>query len=592
MSRRRRIFVFAAATTIAATFGSAAWAGKLIEFPNMRGFSIGIPSFPWPLFFPKPDIVPGLGCTATQAAYGEAPVQCHRDFAPSNDEPSVGLFNSLPLFNLGATTDPGEPSPGGAMKKSLWTTISLPKAGRVVVHSFGSTIDTALAAYSGKKYSDFRRVAFNDDTPVAGLGSKNGLIQFDARADQTYFVQIGSPSGAEDDIALAVTAFPPRGGLTAYLAEAGGSQMQGRKYVTNFPRFFAPVFLLHNSMDEPLRVEASSDLGRGFRAPADITLAPGEAKIARFTVTDGFDAQTPRAISGAFTFTGRIAGKVATVAKHPALVVVKDFSGGNTLSVTVDAHARGARDGEASMFLATVKNTAKTQAFGCHVSAETSQSLSAFWRAVDPQDEAKLGKPDEPFSIPPGKSRKVLVAVRSHGSYFAEPFSINEVRIGCANADVATDDVSAKIDVTARGQFEPADIVAGRLSPRSGTVVVPEGRAETVRFVARNLGAKAKVTARANFAAPFDDPANSRFTATICQTDAKGVCKKGPTPSVEFQAVPQEPVYFKLFVTAPDVDPGFDADRRRMVLVFEQPQGGDLTGDQAIGATSFAVRKK
>lgn len=591
MSRRRRLLLLALAAG-ASSIGSGAWAGKMIEFPDAPGVAIQIPSLPWPIFFPKPEDVPGLGCAATQAAYGQTPVACHEDVAPSDAAPSVGLVNSLPLFNLGATTDPGEPSPGGAMRKTLWAKITLPKAGRVVVHSFGSRIDTALAAYGGKKYSNFRQLAFNDDTPVAGLAAKDGLIQFDAKADQTYFVQIGSPDGGEDDISLGVTAFPARGGLTAYLARAGGSPALGRKYTTGFPKTLEPTFLLHNSMDKPLRVQASSDLGPGFQPPAVVTLAPGEAKAARFSVADDFDDRTPRAISGSFTFTGSIGGKVATVAKHPALILIEDFSAGETLSVTTDAHVRGVRPGESAAFLATVRNTASVAAFGCHVRTDMAEELATGWRLVDTEDGDKLGQPDEPFSIPPGKTRTMLVSVRAHGSYFAEPFSIGAVRIGCVNGRVATDDVGAKIDVTSRGQFQPADIVAGRMGPDARPLIVRPGRPATIRYVARNLGAAATVTARGNFSAPFDDPANSRFTATLCQTNAKGACLKPPKTEVKVLAARFKPIHFKLFVKAPPVDPGYDPDRRRMFLVLEQPQGRGLSGDQAVGAASFAVRKR
>jgi hypothetical protein len=49
------------------------------------------------------------------------------------------------LDNTGATLEQGEPTEGGILTRSIWSQFSPTQNMRVVIHTFGSEIDTVLA---------------------------------------------------------------------------------------------------------------------------------------------------------------------------------------------------------------------------------------------------------------------------------------------------------------------------------------------------------------------------------------------------------------------------------------------------------------
>jgi hypothetical protein len=136
---------------------------------------------------------------------------------------SFTYFDTYALDNTGATLEQGEPTEGGILTRSIWNQFSPTQNRRVVIHTFGSEIDTVLAVYTGSAVNALTRVVGNNNFPVPGLGPNGSLVQFDAVGGTTYHIQAGSVGGQQGAISLNVFQFPPSGGLAAFLALVGGS---------------------------------------------------------------------------------------------------------------------------------------------------------------------------------------------------------------------------------------------------------------------------------------------------------------------------------------------------------------------------------
>src|SRR5262249_47447171 len=83
----------------------------------------------------------------------------------------------------------------------------------------------------------------------------------------------------------------------------------------------------------------------------------------------------------------------------------------------------------------------------------------------------------------------------------------------------------------------------------------------------------------------------------ICETTAAtGACLSPPAASVQFQAAPNAPHTFAVFVQRPAVDPGFDPGQRRVLVTFEQLSPPGFFGANPIpilvGSTGVAVRAR
>jgi hypothetical protein len=73
---------------------------------------------------------------------------------PTVGAPWLGVFQ---LSNEETTLQPGEPTEGGLMTSTAWSTFRVPGPARIVVHTFGSEINTVLAAYRGTALDDLTR---------------------------------------------------------------------------------------------------------------------------------------------------------------------------------------------------------------------------------------------------------------------------------------------------------------------------------------------------------------------------------------------------------------------------------------------------
>jgi hypothetical protein len=95
---------------------------------------------------------------------------------------------------------------------------------------------------------------------------------------------------------------------------------------------------------------------------------------------------------------------------------------------------------------------------------------------------------------------------------------------------------------------------------------------------------------------PFGDWSDPKkqFTVTICRTtSATGACVAALSAnSIEFNAAQNTTAFFRIFVKAPSVNPGYAPGLRRVFLKVWQDRPVQLgTYDAPVAAESIAVRK-
>ncbi len=95
-----------------------------------------------------------------------------------------------------ATTESEEPVEGDELcpprGSTVWYALTLDTSQRVRIETAGSDYDTTLAVYTGSDYTDLALVECIDDTI---LGSLQAALTFDATAEITYLIQVGSVGG-------------------------------------------------------------------------------------------------------------------------------------------------------------------------------------------------------------------------------------------------------------------------------------------------------------------------------------------------------------------------------------------------------------
>jgi hypothetical protein len=112
-----------------------------------------------------------------------------------------GLIVSTTGDNLGASTEPGEPShAGSANSASVWWRWTAPSSGPAIITTFGSSFDTVLAVYTGLTVSNLSLVAANDD-----FNGTQSRVEFQAAAGTTYHIAVGGWAGTQGSISLNIT---------------------------------------------------------------------------------------------------------------------------------------------------------------------------------------------------------------------------------------------------------------------------------------------------------------------------------------------------------------------------------------------------
>jgi len=133
------------------------------------------------LFFIFYSILSAWGLTIAQAA-------------PLNDNFAAATVLSeatgiTTASNIAATAETGEPNHGDTgttAYASIWFKWTAPSSGQIFVHTFGSTFDTTLAAYTGTAVGDLTQLTENDDFGP----DVQSLIGFFAVAGTTYYIAV------------------------------------------------------------------------------------------------------------------------------------------------------------------------------------------------------------------------------------------------------------------------------------------------------------------------------------------------------------------------------------------------------------------
>lgn len=516
-----------------------------------------------------------------------------------------GVYSPSPtatyeMSNIGGYSfPPCEPNPGGLMTKTQWGSAAFGQAGRIVVHTFGSDFNTVLAAYRGSACGALTLVAVNDNRVVSGISSAQSLVQFDAAANTQYRLQIGGRAGAEGDIYASVSRLPVGGGLSVFLAKYGGASYEGRDYVcelgfTHASTCPSATFVVHNSTGQTLGVTPTASLGGAFVLPAAFALGPGQAKAVTFAYNAAFNRTALRTVSGYFTFTGRIGTTLVSRAYSRGIVSVKSQTGYGpaVLRAEVAKQVGVAYVNEGTSFDVKLTNTGAQAATGCHARSEAFSRLKTYWQLLTPP--STLGTPSVPVTIPAGGFRWLRVWVGSQTARNGDPLSLGEIVIDCANTAELAFNAANRFDLTSFGSFPLRNVVVAALSPTNGVLTVPPTGAARFRVSVRNTGPAAQMRVNGFYEAPFDDPANARFTVTgICAANAAGACTGSSASTVLIYIAPQNVTkYFNVFVRAPAVNPGYDPSKRRVFLNVKQDAPANVSDDYVlVGTRGVAVKK-
>jgi len=506
--------------------------------------------------------------------------------------------DSYALNNTGATLEPNEPNEGGLLTRSLWGHLSPMWNYRVVIHTFGSEVDTVVAVYTGSAFGALTKITSNHTFPVAGLSSGGSLVQFDAVAGETYHVQIGSVGFAQGDISVNVFQLPPSGGLSTFFAQVEGSlAVNGKDYVCTITTCFAPTFIVHNSMDQSLDVAATTGFGPLFDAPPGFSLAPGAAAAATFHANANPDPLTTRTLTGEFAFSGKVGAVEVSRASYPGTIITRGTAAQTSIVAAILPTARSGGLNQPLTAFATVINTGAQPAIGCVASVPGFfPTFNVSFQETDPVTNTPIGTPRTPVNIAPGGVKTFVISVGSQGTQFGDPEFGAPVVLQCANAGSAGSNLANTFAVTSLGTLEVADMISIGATPSGdGILAVPSGTGGAFGVATVNIGVAGTVTARPVYLRPFgeDDPAK-QFTSFICETDASSQCITGLAQSVQFSAAPNAPHTFAVFVQRPTTDPGFDPARRRIAVEFEVQSPPNFFGSNPIpilvGSTSIAPR--
>jgi Divergent InlB B-repeat domain len=162
--------------------------------------------------------------------------------SPANDDLDDSLTLSSTFqtsasgFNKLATKEAGEPShagnPGG---HSVWYSWTPSSSGQVEVSTctFGGSIDTLLAVYTGSAVNSLTPVASNDDSPDGACESPtDSALQFSATAGTTYRIAIDGKAGSTGSFTISLAGRPANDDLS-HARSAGGSLPSRENFATN-----------------------------------------------------------------------------------------------------------------------------------------------------------------------------------------------------------------------------------------------------------------------------------------------------------------------------------------------------------------------
>jgi hypothetical protein len=519
---------------------------------------------------------------------------------PTRIDPLSYFFN-----NASAGLEPGEPNEGGALTRSLWVHFTATAPARDVLHTVGSEVPTAMVVYTnpGTGLGTLSRVIGSTDVAVPGLPAGQSLIQFDPVPGTAYHIQVGTAGGGPGgDITLHVFQQAPDGGLAVLLSTVtsafggGPAVWAGRDYACT-TTCDTPTFLLYNSRNQALDLSATTGFGPLFTTPAIGALAPRAMATVSLPAVANQDFSTPRTITGDFTFSGKVGGGEVARGAVPGRVFVTGTSGSTTLATAILPTSRAGTLGGVLTAFATAINSGSQRAIGCIVRSEQASRANVTFQETDPATNTPIGAPNQPVNIPPGGRKSFVFTMVSQSPQLGDPDFNGPVQIQCANAFTTGSNLASNFALTSLATVTVADMISiGATSTNDGIVNVTPATGGAFSVATVNIGVPAQITARATYSRPFgeDDPAR-QFVSFICETvPATGQCLSPPAVSDAFDAQPNVPHTYAVFVQPPGVNPGFDPGQRRIFVKFEQQSPPNFLGSNPIpllvGSTSVAPR--
>lgn len=499
--------------------------------------------------------------------------------------PKVTVF---PLTNEGATLQPGEPTENHLMTRTIWGTFKAPDAARIVIHTFGSDINTVLAVYRGTAIENLTRVVGNDNTPLPGVGNAGSLVQFNTIKDADYAVQIGSRANAEGEISLNVFKLPPAGGLAALLFQYEGKLFNGRDYTCADEITCPPAkFIIYNSTDKTLTVTPSTTLGAGVTSVAPFQLAARALKVVEFKFGAGF-SHAARIQVGKFVFTGRVNGTVVTEASARAMIVYRPHTRiDDMVRAQVTPTFRTGYVNAPFAFTAKLTNTSASTAVGCHFRSTKGSYVKSTFYEINPANGSRLGADDTPSNIAAGQSRTFKVTIASQTARDGDHID-PDVIADCANNSRRKSPLRGGFDISTSGYYTRLPSLSVTSSvPSNDILSIPKGRYRYYTFRVTNTQTTRMLDVLPAYVGPFDDPANRTFGVAICQTNlSTGKCLAPFARSVTYTAKRTGVFGFSVRVKAPLVATPLDADKRRVYINFKRTDAPYFH----IAAPSIAVR--
>jgi hypothetical protein len=122
--------------------------------------------------------------------------------------------------NVGATAEPGEPAGEGTNGdvNSVWWNWTAPASGQVEINTFGSSLDTVLAVYTGTGLDKLNLFAANDDA----LDTQSQVL-FSAAAGTTYHISVDGYGGDTGDFTLRLGTTPANDNFANSTVVPGGT---------------------------------------------------------------------------------------------------------------------------------------------------------------------------------------------------------------------------------------------------------------------------------------------------------------------------------------------------------------------------------
>ncbi len=158
--------------------------------------------------------------------------QFHLSYHPANDDinDARGVY-SLPftaeLPTDGATSEPGETQPCGAIGKAVWFRYRAPGNFAVTVNTAGSDFDTVLAAYTAGPTSpplSLINLGCSDD--VSQADATSSLVGLQLQTGKEYFFQAGGQAGASGNLVFNIIG-PPPGSISGIVTDGVGAPIAG-----------------------------------------------------------------------------------------------------------------------------------------------------------------------------------------------------------------------------------------------------------------------------------------------------------------------------------------------------------------------------